>query len=394
MDALKELLAQGQTREARKQAEQRLAKDAGDLEAIVTLAKAHLVEGELGPAEELIRRAEKKGESTDTLVLRANLAGQKGDPATAKELYRQATTREPPLAEAFFGLGVFLANENRYQESLKAFERAVELAPRGGIYHYHLARNYLEVENAEKAVQHLVESIELNPFYPPAYLVLARILTMAGKFEAARELLGEGLKVLPGDARLMAELTNVSLVGGDVGGAYHAASKLAAAQPDDPAAQCNLALMLLAQARYDEVVGITKRMELRGKATAPLKCVEAMALSALTPPDYPGAIRAYEEAMALDVRDWTAPSNLGMLLLKVPDSPKNVQRAITVLEEAVRRAPTQLEPMLNLALAYARADDVAKSRELATKLLAFQLPPEHPIREQAERLVKVLSAKA
>jgi tetratricopeptide (TPR) repeat protein len=391
MDELKELLAQGLTRDARKRAQERFNHNSGDVEAVLTLAKAHLVEGELEQAERLIERAEERGTTADTLVLRGNLAGQRNDVNGAKELYRQATEKTPPLPEAFFGYAIFVGNEGRFTESLPLFEKAVQLAPRGGVYHYHLARNYLELEKAEQAVQHLIKAIELNPLYPPAYLVLARILTMAGKAENARQLLQEGLKLLPNNPALLSELTNTNLLGGDVGGAFQAASQLAAKLPDDPAAQTNLALMLLAQARYDEVIGICQRMELRGRATAPLKCVEAMARDARTPPDTRGAIRCYEDAMALDPGDWTSANNLGQLLLKVPEAERNIPRAITVLEEAVRRAPKQLEPMLNLALAYARANDRQKSQDIATRLLQFQMPANHPIREQAERLVKVLT---
>lgn len=391
MDALRELLEHGQTREARKQAQARLAQAPEDVEALTTLAKAHLVEGELEQAERLVSRLEAKGKSPDTVILRANLAGQRGDLAQARALYAEATRAQPPRAEAFYGLGIFTAEAGDFRASLPLFQKAVELAPKAGILHYHLGRNHLELEQAEQAVQHLVQAIELNPLYPPAYLVLARILTMSGNPENARTLLQEGLRLMPNQPRLMSELTNVSLLGGDVGGAYQTAAKLAQEHPDDPAAQTNLALMLLAQARYDEVLGICQRMELRGRTTAALKCVEAMAKDARTPQDTAGAIRAYEEAMGLDPSDWTAPNNLGQLLLKLPESDRFIPRAITVLEEAVRRAPNQLEPQLNLALAYARANDRQKSRDLATRLLQYQLPKDHPIRDQAERLVKVLS---
>jgi hypothetical protein len=65
-------------------------------------------------------------------------------------------------------------------------------------------------------------------------------------------------------------------------------------------------------------------------------------------------------------------------------------RAIAVLEEALRRKPGQLEPLLNLALASARGHETKKARDLANRLLAFQLPANNPLRQHAEKLIKAL----
>jgi Flp pilus assembly protein TadD len=69
---------------------------------------------------------------------------------------------------------------------------------------------------------------------------------------------------------------------------------------------------------------------------------------------------------------------------------KHMPRAITVLEEAVRRKPDQPEPHLNLALAYTRTGDKAKAQAQAQAVLAANLPPDNDVREQAERLLKAL----
>lgn len=393
MESLQELLESGQTQKAREEAERLLAEDPENLPALVALAKAHLVKGDLDDAEPLIRKVEQFGASTDSLVLRANLAGQRNQRDVALGLYQQAAEREPPQPEAFFGLGIFLADKDDYPGALKAFERAVELAPRAGVYHYHLARTLLELEQPERALEHLEKSLTYNPLYPPAYLVFSKILSVLGKLEEARELLHKGLKLMPDDPRLLAELTNVSLIGGDVGGAFQSAAVLADLSPHDPAAQTNLAMMLAAQGRHAEALAICRGMEAKGLATAPLKCVEAMVLRAQQTPDLPGAIKAYEAAMALDPTDWSSANNLGLLLLQKEEDPpdKNVPRAITALEEASRRRPDQLEPQLNLALAYARANQKQKSLELAQRLLQYELPPDNPLRQQAERLVQALA---
>src|SRR5687767_1105343 len=126
MDALRDLLAHGYTREARKRAEERLAKDAFDLEALLALAKAQLVEGALASAEATLLRAEAAGVTADTEILRGNLCGQRSEVDAARAHYRHATELDPAKAEAWFGYAVFVAAEERYRESLPLFEKAVE----------------------------------------------------------------------------------------------------------------------------------------------------------------------------------------------------------------------------------------------------------------------------
>jgi Flp pilus assembly protein TadD len=146
---------------------------------------------------------------------------------------------------------------------------------------------------------------------------------------------------------------------------------------------------MIAKGQVDEALQICRRMDQSGKATAPLKCIEATAYEARH--ELAKAVRAYEQAMELDASDWAAPNNLGQLLLRNPSAtPEEVARAVSLFEEAVRRRPSQLEPKLNLALACLRAGQNARSLELADALLAEPMPLQHPIRMQAERLRQVL----
>jgi len=389
METLERLLAAGRTREARAQAQKRLKAKPNDRDALLALVKVELMLGELQSAQQKLERLEKQGETVDTVVARANLAVQGGDGKKARSLFEKAVGMRPERAEAFFGLGVVLAAGDEYQASLPMFERAVALAPGQGVFHYHLAQNLLALERPEDAARHGTLAVERNPAYPPAYLLLSRMLGVVGRLEDARAVLKEGLRLLPSDPRLMAALTNVNLVGGDVGGAFQAAATLAKDHPADPAAMCNLASLLLAQNRLPEVLEICRGMESMGKATAPLKCLEATVYEAQKPLDQAKVIKTYERAMALDASDWVSANNLGQFLMRMKDEAL-VPRAIEVLEQATKRKPDQLEPVLNLALAYARHNDVKKARELASRLLDVKLPATSPLRRQAEKLLAAL----
>jgi tetratricopeptide (TPR) repeat protein len=393
MSAISDLLSQGRTREARQQAERVLAERPGNAEALVAVAKAQLVEGDVGPAEASIKKAEAAGAApADVLVMRAALAGERNQVDQALALYQQALKLDSGRAEAEFGVAVMLAEQRKYAESLPHFERAVKLQPRAGVLHYHLAQNLIRMDQHQRAFEHLEQAVALNPLYPPAYQLLAKVLCILGKQQAAKRLLEEGLKLLPGDAGLRGELTNVLVQLGDAASVARAVAQDA---PDDAGAQENHALALLGAGKFPEAMAKMRALDEKGVKTARLRSALAIALQAKSPPDLAGAMQAYQEAMQLDPEDWRAACDLGLLLLQKGE-PKEmaVARAVTVLEEARRRAPGRQEVLLNLALAYVRANDRAKALDLAKQVVALKLPDGDPAREQAERLVKKLGASA
>ncbi len=394
MDPLRDLLAVGNVVEARALATARVAANPVDAAALVALAKLALADFDADGALLHVAQAEAIGITADTLVIRAGLAIGAGDLATAAASFRKATELQPSMAEAFMGLGLCLANQRQFSAALEALKQAVALEPTSSVFHYHLGQCYLELEDIARAAEHLGRSIGLDPSTPSAYVSLSRCLTITGNHEAARNLVQQGLAILPNNAQLIAELTNLSLVGGDPAGAVEAAHRLARGQPDNPLAQNNLALMWIAQRRFAEVIALCRSMEAKGHTSAGLKMSEATALECQTPPDYDGAARALEQAMALDPTAWAPANNLGLLLLSRPDGDKaaNVARAISILEQATRREPGQLEPLLNLAIAYARTPQKQKAKELAQLILSYNLPAKSSVREQAQRLVKALSA--
>lgn len=397
MTELDKLLAKGQVAQALTQAEQILSKAPNGPDArnaLITLARIALVKGQLKEAEGLTAKAEAKGTSPETMLLRANLHGQKGELEQAEKFFHQALQQNPKFAEAHFGRGLMLAKTGRMAEAVGCFEQANALSPRNPVFQYRLAQALLEEDRVEEAVANFEGALTLNPKFLPAYLSLSQALARGGDLPSARRIIERGLKTIPHHPRLLAALTNLSLIQGDLRTSQKTATELANKRVDDPDAQANLALILLLQGKRKDAFFIAQRLASLGKSNAQLKMVEATYYEGEEPPQYEKAVRAYEEAMAADVNGWRAPNNLGQLLMRM-DDPERVGRAVTVLEEAHRRKPDQLEPMLNLALAYLKAEEREKSLTLTKRLLTYGLPDKHPIRDQAKRLEKVLTgAKA
>ena len=267
------------------------------------------------------------------------------------------------------------------------WERAAELSPETGIYHYHLARCLIELGELDPAVDRLARAIELEPKNPDAYIALAQITGILQKADDARKILELGLEQMPGHPQLMMELTKASFVAEDLEVGLKAAADLAARTPDDPIAQNNHALHLLAHGRFKDVVELCTSLRDRGIISAQLSCSLADAYEALG--DVANAIAVCTEAVAQDPDDWQAPNSLALLILQSADD-HVVPEAIEFLKEANRRDPDQIEPLLNLALAYARINEPGKALDLA-RVAASRLSAEHPLKEQADRVVAALS---
>jgi tetratricopeptide (TPR) repeat protein len=394
MSTLDNLLAVGKTEDARAEAQSLLAKQPTNRDALTTLAKLALFDGELDAAESFIARAEKQGPTAGTSLLRANLAGQRGLLDTALAAYQQALALEPARAEAHFGRGLLLFKQGKVAPALEALQKAAQLDAGNVVFRYRLGQVQLEAGRSEEGLVSLRQALTLQPRFLPAYLSLSHVLVEREDRVGARRVLDQGLKALPNHPRLLAALTAVSLSLNDLKTSYQAASTLASQRPRDPAAQANLAVLLLARGQAPQALHLCRTMDSMGLANETLKMVEGSIFESEEPPQLDNALAAYEAAMSLAPDGWRGATNLGRLLLGMPATPpdQNVSRAVTVLEEAVRRGPEHPEPRLNLALAYVRAGKKDRARKEVQYLLAMPLPEEHPVRQEAERLKDALAA--
>ncbi|SET70870.1 tetratricopeptide repeat protein [Stigmatella erecta] len=386
------LLKSGDVQQAREEAELAFRRNPADRRALIALAKLASLDGDAVKAESYLQKAAggTPADEVDIGLVRASLLMQRGEAGPAQALYSKLTQSQPPRAEAFYGLGFLLAEANDNTAACAALERAVQLEPEGAVYHFQLARVLFALARLKDAFHHLEQSLRLNPGHVPSYLVFAIALQAGGELEAAEDMLRQGLKVAADEPHLLKALSNVLAAKGDFPGAVEAAEALVRVQPDHPSALGNLARFRMAQRNYADALALCRKLSERGQATSLSRSVEAMIYETQEPPDLKAAVAAWRSAMKLDPQDWGAANNLGLLLLTRLEGPDAKKQAKEVLEEAIRRAPEQPEPQLNLALVCAQLEDTARAKELTQGLLArgAALAPE--LKEQAERLMKQL----
>jgi tetratricopeptide (TPR) repeat protein len=206
MQAMNEMLSAGRVEEAYQQAAQRLARQPGDAEALVVMAKVALVQGRAAQAEELLRRAQGKGATQEALLVHAAVALQRQDWAGACGLYAPLLRQPSPPAEAWYGVGVARCALEDLEGARKALERAVAARPRHASYHFELGRVCALQGQVRQAVRHFARCLRLNPGDVRGYVAVAELASRQGKRLLARRVVQQGLRQVPEEEVLGAVL--------------------------------------------------------------------------------------------------------------------------------------------------------------------------------------------
>ena len=386
------LLNAGDFEGARRQAQEAIAADPGDRKGLLALAKIELLEGSLDSAAVMATRAAIIEEDLDSLLVQAAIAAQTRTFEEAKTLYQRAQAKGRSAAGAF-GLGQLYASAGQYVLAAEQFRAAVGQEPNEGLYRLQLGRALLATDQLVEALPHLEKSLQLAPSLPGPYDTCVRIMLEFGFVAQAETMLRQGLKLLPDQPLLMSRLCDVLVAKGDAAGALQIALDLAKQYPDDTDVLTNAARLLAATGNLAEARNVLTALFAQGQVTAKGRALQGQIFEAMDPPNENGAIAAYVAAAKADHRDWGALNNLGHLLMRRAegDAEENLAAAREALEEARRRSPTRLEPVLNLALLAARQLKKDEARGLAAEVVAKASPvTQQELTTQAQRLLAKL----
>lgn len=154
----------------------------------------------------------------DTIDARQLLAGY-------RELSRLKETREKPLPAVFFleallklfprdpginyRLGQAYELEQRYEEALACYSRALEQTDAEAELLYRQGQAYQGSQQFKKAMQSYHRALKHNPNYYPAYFELGGLLAGYGEYTAAERFYRAGLKLSPNDHRAHTNLGSI-----------------------------------------------------------------------------------------------------------------------------------------------------------------------------------------
>jgi len=140
------------------------------------------------------------------LFQQAQQAEQAEDLSKAAGFYRDIVAIDPSIAEVWSNLGMALYRQDRYKESVAAFERAATLKPALLTPHLFAGLSYQKMGETAKALGPLKAALAIEPNQPEATIALSEVYAQTGQFEASVRLLQKALKRDPDSESLGSDL--------------------------------------------------------------------------------------------------------------------------------------------------------------------------------------------
>ncbi len=116
----------------------------------------------------------------------------------AIEYYNSATTLQPNRIEAYYNLGVYLQDSERFDQAMETYDKIIGIDPNS--FPAYFNQGYLLLVHAdeyEEAAGKFSSAIEFNPIYTEAYHNRGLCYKNQGKYELARADFKQALLLQP-----------------------------------------------------------------------------------------------------------------------------------------------------------------------------------------------------
>ena len=172
----------------------------------VAYAKIHEKQNNFAGAEDYYKRAlETSPTDLPGLLGYAHLLDRQGKLDEATSLYQQAAQHHPEDATAHNDLGLCYARRGMLNESVVELSRAVELQPQKQLYRNNIATVFVEIQQPQQALQHLMATEQPAV----AHYNLACLLQQRGHSQVAASHFAQAARIdptLPGAQELARQL--------------------------------------------------------------------------------------------------------------------------------------------------------------------------------------------
>jgi putative PEP-CTERM system TPR-repeat lipoprotein len=442
-------MAAGKPELAREQllAAQKLAPD--NVEVLANLARLELAQGKPAAAEPSFKRILEKDPTNLFATLGMSVtAGARKDPAAAEKWLIKAATEHPGSAEAQLALAQFYLAASEPAKAKAVVDAAAKAQPRNAGLANARGLVLFAMRELRPAVESFAEAVRLEPIATGYKLNLARAQLAAGDSKGAIDSVNDVLKSDPQLVPALALGATASLVAKDLDKATGYVERLRQAAPDSTVSNQIEGDLAMAQKRYADALAFYAKADpaaqnrniviaryvaaQRSGVPEPLKVLvdwvarnpqdsQAVAMLAegkIRQGDRAGAIRLYEQALAISPQNGMLLNNLAMLYIdnadvralataekaysalpKVPGvqdtygwalvrAGKSAE-AVDILRVALQGMPDNAEVQYHLAAALAEAGNTSEALSLTRKALSGTLPP--AARTDAKNLLTKLS---
>ncbi len=241
-------------------------------------------------------------------------------------LWKDTVKKNPAAWMAHNNLGIEFAAQERYEEAVLSYEKALALRPNHVKAHGNLANSLSKLGRHEEAMAHFQEAVRLKPFNPENFYNIGLALAEQNRFEEAVRYYQKAIQLNPSYAYARYNMAIALTVLGMIDEAIAEYKSVIALKPEYAGAHLNLATLLLNTGNIDE------------------------------------AKEHLSETIRLKPRDTLAYNNLGIIY----SYEKNYDRSIIYYKKALALEPKNAEVWYNYAVTLS---DMGKTGEAARNFL-------------------------
>jgi protein O-mannosyl-transferase len=286
-------------------------------------------------------------------------------------LYTATLTKNPGCWMAHYNLGIALNDQGDADGAIAHYRQAVELRPSYAEARYNLGRLLAQKGQLDEAIVHYEKALEINPADAEAHNNLGATLFAKGHVDEAIAHYRKALVIQPDYADASCNLASALLSNGDLDGAIAYYSACLAILPNQAEAQYNLASALFQTGRMDEAIAhYRKVLELRPESTDARANLGSVFLAKGRVRD---AIAQYKDVLRIAPDNVAAQSNLAWVLATAADpSLRNGSEAVLLAERAESessRSENHAIVLRILAAAYAETGRFVEAKKTAEQAL-------------------------
>lgn len=361
--------------EARKMAEEVLAIEPGNPEALILLGNAYAGQQDFEKSIETLQQVLEN--DPNNLQAHINLGASRfgaRQPKEAEQAFQDAVARNPDSTLALLALGNFYGFSGDLQKAEEAFRKARDLKPDDQQTVLALVRLYLAERRPADAQQVFEQAIAAaeDPF--PFRMGLANLQLSLGRPEVAVEMLEQLQAERPNEAAVSSRLAELQLATGKVEAAETAADTLLQRDPNNVDALVIRSRVLASRQEYDAALPVLDRaLELRPNLVpAHLLKVDLLQVRG----DLIGAEQAARKGLEADRGNTALRARLAKLLAVMKRSNTDLQNALTEAETILALEPANNDALVARAEAALGLNRLPQARADYERL--DQISPKNP----------------
>jgi len=233
-------------------------------------------------------------------------------------------------------------------------------------------------DRLDEAIEHFQKALEIRSDYPEGHNNLGVALRRKGRLDEAMDHFKKAVKIAPTYADGYYNLGNALMQSGRPDEAAEQYRKAIQLKPDYADAHGNLANVLATQGKFDEAIPEYRRMLELVPESAQVHYKFGQALQAQR--NFEAAMKEYQKALNLDSRHLSAHLGLAWLLATCPEaSLRNGQKAVELAQQAERLGGDESPQVLDtLAAAYAEAGRYPEAVETVRQALSLPATQNNP----------------